>query len=117
MRLSRIEMTDPFLHFSDITHSIVSTGDDFIPASATDQDFQPIRLPLNRPLSFLTPDNQHDIRMQQQKFWDRISITPYFSQEFAGYNFSDNDITAPNGKEIEKAKEYFLGICWYVSEL
>ena len=32
----------------------------------------------------------------------RFSVTAYFSQEFAGYNLSDNDATAPNGSEIEK---------------
>ncbi len=41
------------------------------------------------------------IKYQKQKFKDRISITPYFSQEFAGYNFTDEDSTSPGGKEIE----------------
>jgi Outer membrane protein beta-barrel domain len=42
------------------------------------------------------------IKYQKQKFRDRISITPYFSQEFAGYNFTDEDSTSPGGKEIEQ---------------
>jgi hypothetical protein len=32
----------------------------------------------------------------------RISITPYFLQEFAGYSLTDNDLTGSNGQEIEE---------------
>jgi hypothetical protein len=32
----------------------------------------------------------------------RFSLTPYFSQEFAGYNLSDDDATAADGREIEE---------------
>jgi hypothetical protein len=98
------EMTDPNLPFSDITHSVVSTGADFIPVITTDQNFQSMRLTMNRTLSIEASADHNIIRLEQPKFMDRFSITPYFSQEFAGYNFSDNDITAPNGKEIEKAE-------------
>jgi hypothetical protein len=42
------------------------------------------------------------VRHQRQSFKDRFSITPYFSQEFAGYNFIDDDSTSPTGKEIEQ---------------
>jgi Outer membrane protein beta-barrel domain len=42
------------------------------------------------------------IKYQKQNFKDRISITPYFSEEFAGYNFTDEDSTSPGGKEIEQ---------------
>ena len=32
----------------------------------------------------------------------KLSFTTFFSQEFAGYNLSDNDATAADGREIEK---------------
>ncbi len=32
----------------------------------------------------------------------RLSVTPYFSQEFVGYNLSDDDATIADGSEIEK---------------
>ena len=120
-----IEMSDRIYPFSDITQSIVSagavestgadgsTGADFIPVVTNDQVFQSMSLPVNRPLTLHASANQdiisvsadrEIIRLQQPKFKDRFSITPYFSQEFAGYNFTDNDITEPNGKEIEKAE-------------
>ena len=99
-----IEMTDPNLPFSDITHSNPSTSADFIPVISTDQDLQSMRIAVNKPLSFHVSADHDIIRLQQPKFVDKFSITPYFSQEFAGYNFSDNDIKAPNGKEIEKAE-------------
>jgi hypothetical protein len=33
---------------------------------------------------------------------DRLSITPYFAQEFAGYSLTDNDMTGAHGQEIEE---------------
>ncbi len=39
---------------------------------------------------------------QKIRFKDRLSITPYFSQEFAGYSLTDNDLTGVNGQEIEE---------------
>ena len=33
---------------------------------------------------------------------NKLSITTFFSQEFAGYNLSDDDATAADGREIEK---------------
>jgi hypothetical protein len=33
---------------------------------------------------------------------DRFSVTPYFSKEFAGYNFKDKDLAGPHGQEIEQ---------------
>jgi Outer membrane protein beta-barrel domain len=41
------------------------------------------------------------VRPERQTIWNRLSITPYFSQEFAGYNLSDDDATAADGREIE----------------
>jgi hypothetical protein len=99
-----IEITDPNLVFLTMIHSPVSLSADFIPVTTTDQVFQSITFPINNPLSLHSSDGEHIIKLQQPKFRDRFSITPYFSQEFAGYNFTDNDITAPNGKEIEKAE-------------
>jgi Outer membrane protein beta-barrel domain len=99
-----IEMTDPNLPLFDITHSIGSTSADFIPVITTEQVFQSMTSPVNRTLCLQSSVDHEIIKLQQPKFRDRISITPYFSKEFAGYNFTDNDITAPNGKEIEKAE-------------
>ena len=99
-----IEMTDHNLPFSDISHSNLSTDADFISVITTDQVFQSMTSPVNRTLHLQQTADHEIIRLQQPKFIDRFSITPYFSQEFAGYNFSDNDIKAPNGKEIEKAE-------------
>ncbi len=101
---NRTEVTDPNLPFSDINHSNLSTSAEFIPVTTTDQVFQSTRLAMNKPLSLHASSDHDIIKLEQPKFRDRFSITPYFSQEFAGYNFSDNDITAPNGKEIEKAE-------------
>ena len=99
-----IEMRDPNLSYSEINHANVLTAADFIPVIATDQVFQSMRLTANS-LSALHASADRDIiSLQHPKFRDRFSVTPYFSQEFAGYNFTDNDTTAPNGKEIEKAE-------------
>jgi Outer membrane protein beta-barrel domain len=46
--------------------------------------------------------NKVTIKHQEQSFIDRISVTPYFSKEFAGYNFTDEDSTSPGGKEVEQ---------------
>ena len=98
------EVKDPNFPFSNIAHLNPSTSADLIPVTTTDQVFQSMRLAMNKPLSLHASADHDIIRLEQPKFRDRISVTPYFSQEFAGYNFSDNDITAPNGKEIEKAE-------------
>jgi hypothetical protein len=42
------------------------------------------------------------VKRERQSIRNRLSVTPYFSQEFAGYNLSDDDATAANGSEIEK---------------
>jgi len=39
---------------------------------------------------------------QKMRFKDRLSVTPFFSQEFAGYSLADNDLTGVNGQEIEE---------------
>jgi outer membrane protein with beta-barrel domain len=38
----------------------------------------------------------------KKRLKDRLSVTPYFSQEFAGYSLTDNDLTGVNGQEIEE---------------
>jgi len=42
------------------------------------------------------------VKPEKQKLISRFSLTPYFSQEFAGYNLSEDDATAANGREIEQ---------------
>ncbi len=42
------------------------------------------------------------IHQKKIRFKDRLSVTPYFSQEFAGYSLTDNDLTGVNGQEIEE---------------
>jgi Outer membrane protein beta-barrel domain len=41
------------------------------------------------------------IHHDKQRLGDRLSITPYFSHEFAGYNPVDDDARGPNGKEMD----------------
>jgi len=51
----------------------------------------------------LTNDFKKAARSGNSSFLSRLSVTAYFSREFAGYNLSDNnDSTGANGKEIEK---------------
>ncbi len=56
--------------------------------------------------SGLLPEQQITDKMiinpEKYPLKNRLSVTPFFSQEFAGYNFSDNDVTAAHGKEIER---------------
>ncbi len=59
-------------------------------------------LKITLPRSVAETNDRSVIKYQQQKFIDRISVTPYFSKEFAGYNFTDEDSTSPGGKEIEQ---------------
>ena len=99
-----IEITDPDFVFLNMIHSPVSLGADFTPVIEKEQVFQSMTFPVNSSSSLHPSAGEHVIKLQQPKFRDRFSITPYFSQEFAGYNFTDNDITAPNGKEIERAE-------------
>jgi hypothetical protein len=39
---------------------------------------------------------------QKTRFKDRLSVTPFYSKEFAGYSLTDNDLTGVNGQEIEE---------------
>lgn len=53
--------------------------------------------------STLTNELKKAVRSDNSSFLNRLSVTAYFSREFAGYNLSDNnDSTGANGKEIEK---------------
>ena len=49
---------------------------------------------------------------QKQPFRSRLSIEPYFSKEFAGYNFEDNDLTGANGKQIEEQERTVFSASW-----
>jgi len=42
------------------------------------------------------------IKHDSKSSLNKLSITAFFSQEFAGYNLSDDDATAADGREIEK---------------
>jgi hypothetical protein len=99
-----IELSDPDLPFSNVSNSELSSHSSFIPSITADQFLQPLKYPEKNLLNLKVSGAQQIIHPQQTKFSDRLSITPYFSQEFAGYNFADNDIMSPNGKEIEKAE-------------
>src|SRR5450432_91962 len=48
----------------------------------------------NIPASLIIHPEKHSVI-------NHFSVTPYFSQEFAGYNLSDDDATAADGQEIE----------------
>jgi hypothetical protein len=87
----------------NMNFSVISPDAGFAPVHLGNI-FQSVPLPMTNPKSIQSSANQSVTRLQQSKFMDRISITPYFSKEFAGYNFTDNDSTAPNGKEVEKAE-------------
>jgi hypothetical protein len=56
----------------------------------------------NNLLTRLKASEKMIIKPEKQSFKSRISIVPYFSKEFAGYNLSDDDATAADGKEIEE---------------
>ncbi|MDP4131076.1 MAG: outer membrane beta-barrel protein, partial [Bacteroidota bacterium] len=61
------------------------------------------RLGKNDPPADLTNDLKKRAGSGHSSFLSRLSVTPYFSQEFARYNLSDNnDSTGANGREIEK---------------
>lgn len=98
------EITAPDLPFSNVDNSAMLFHNDFIPTVTADRIAQTFKMTENSSLKIKLSDGQHIIRPQQTKFMDRLSITPYFSKEFAGYNFADNDMTAPNGKEVERAE-------------
>jgi hypothetical protein len=64
------------------------------------------------------PDQQQPIIIHQKtRFKDRLSITPYFSQEFAGYSLTDNDLTGVNGQEIEERERnvFSASVGFYVN--
>lgn len=51
----------------------------------------------------LTNDLKKAVSSDNPSFLSRLSVTAYFSREFAGYNLSDhNDSAVASGKEIEK---------------
>ncbi len=56
----------------------------------------------NDPLTGLKGTENTVIKPYNQNFKSRISVASYFSKEFAGYNLSDDDATAADGREIEK---------------
>jgi outer membrane scaffolding protein for murein synthesis (MipA/OmpV family) len=99
-----IEISAPDFPFSNEADAALLFHPDFIPAVTAGKILQPLKFPEGISLNNIVSSGQHIIQPQQTKFMDRLSITPYFSQEFAGYNFADNDMTAPNGKEIERAE-------------
>jgi outer membrane scaffolding protein for murein synthesis (MipA/OmpV family) len=98
-----IEIKDPDFRYSNMNYSVTSVDPDFNQSYSADLVFHPLNLQEEKPSILQTSANYPVIQLQQP-FQDRFSVTPYFSQEFAGYNFTDNDITAPNGKEVEKAE-------------
>ena len=54
-------------------------------------------------LSFGKSGNNLIVKHDKNNFKNKFSITPYFSQEFAGYDLTDyNDAYGTNGKEIDK---------------
>lgn len=63
------------------------------------QSFQinPPALQMHKP-----EENPLAVISQKKRIADRFSITPYFSKEFAGYSLADDDLTGPNGQEIEE---------------
>jgi hypothetical protein len=81
-------------------------------SSAADLHLVSVQVPVSKILSFNfekatiiagqeIPDKML-VKQDRQSFKNRLSVTPFFSQEFAGYNLSDDDATAADGKEIEE---------------
>ena len=66
-----------------------------------DKSMQPIVI---KNILFTGQSRNHLIvKHDKQNIKNRFSITPYFSQEFAGYDLTDNnDAYGPNGKVIEE---------------
>ena len=54
------------------------------------------------PLKSIPDHTTASLIHQKTRFKDRLSVTPYFSKEFAGYSLADNDLTGVNGQEIEQ---------------
>ena len=67
----------------------------------TDQMALPVATPMNDKLI---------VKRQRQSFKEKVSITSYFSQEFAGYNFTDKDSTSPRGKEIDQRERNVFSV-------
>ena len=99
-----INLSDAPFTFSNPGYSELVFHPDYIPAVRTEQTPIPLQFHGNSLSDLSSSTGRNIIKPQQATFTDRLSITPYFSQEFAGYNFADDDETAPNGKEIEKAE-------------
>ncbi|HET7003609.1 MAG TPA: outer membrane beta-barrel protein, partial [Puia sp.] len=98
------EISAPDFSYSNAVNSALLFHSDLIPAVTAERILQPLKTPEGISLNIKETASQQIVKPQKIKFADRLSITPYFSQEFAGYNFTDNDVTATNGKEIEKAE-------------
>jgi hypothetical protein len=86
--------------FSDLSYSTVPaphvTTFQIPESKLTDYDMKNSGLQTEQqiPDKMIIKSEKHPVR-------NRLSITAFFSQEFAGYNLSDNDVTAAHGKEIE----------------
>ena len=48
------------------------------------------------------PSEEMLVKPENKRLLNKLSLTSFFSQEFVGYNLSDNDATAADGREIEK---------------
>jgi Outer membrane protein beta-barrel domain len=99
VRSGNTEISAPDFLFSNVPGPALLFHPDFIPSVSGERNLQPDKFP-----DFKVSDNRQIIKPQKTKFRDRLSVTPYFSKEFAGYNFTDHDVTAPNGKEVERAE-------------
>ncbi len=103
--------------FAQTTYSAntsFQSPDGFVKAGLTNFELHPIstQFPVTVKSSFnkngndlptgLKASEKTVIKPYNQSFKSRISIAPYFSKEFAGYNLSDDDATAADGREIEE---------------
>ena len=69
------------------------------------------------PLKSISDQAMMAIVHLKTRFKDRFSVTPYFSQEFAGYSLTDNDLTGVNGQEIEERERnvFSASVGFYVN--
>ena len=82
------DTADYFLHFAPI-----QTPESKVSLIQTDRNnFSPRQLASAKMI----------VKTEKRSFLNKLSITALFSQEFAGYNLSDDDATAADGREIEK---------------
>jgi Outer membrane protein beta-barrel domain len=94
----------PFIKYPD--SSLLNNFGKTIAPIGSVQEVESKLLPFHTYQINLPADNEMNgklvVRHEKQNIKNKLSVTPYFSKEFVGYNLTDADSTGPNGKEIEE---------------